>query len=338
MNTQPLVSILIPAYNAAGWIADALGSAVGQTWPHKEIIVLDDGSTDETLQIARRFESSGVTIVSQPNGGAAAARNRLFSLGRGDYIQWLDADDLLAPDKLARQLALVESQRLGPRTLLSGAWGRFLSRPRRAVFEPTVLWQDLSRVEWLRRKMEQNVYMQTASWLVSRELSEAAGAWNTQLLGDDDGEYFCRVLMASDGVRFVGDAKIYYRMPGAGNLSYIGASSAKMDAQYRSMELTIGYLRSMEDSDATRAACVQYLQNWLFNFYPERPDIVASAQQLAANLGGRLTMPRRAWKYAWIDAAFGQEAAKAVQRRLSHAKWSTLRWCDRMAANLAISD
>jgi glycosyltransferase involved in cell wall biosynthesis len=330
MNTQPLVSILIPAYNAAQWIIDALESAVGQTWPHKEIIVLDDGSTDETLLIARRFESRGVTVVTQPNGGAAAARNRLFSLSHGDYIQWLDADDLLAPDKIARQLALVEAQGLGGRVLLSGPWGRFLSRAARATFAPTVLWQDWSRLEWLLHKMEQNVYMQTASWLVSRELSLAAGAWNTHLLGDDDGEYFCRVLLASDGVRFVPDAKIYYRMPGAGNLSYIGASFAKMDAQYRSMELTIGYLRSMEDSDRTRAACVTYLQTWLMNFHPERPDIVARAQQLAADLGGTLSLARRSWKYAWIDAAFGHQAGKRAQLAWSHAKWSALRWCDRM--------
>lgn len=331
MNMQPLVSILIPAYNAASWIADAIESAVGQTWPRREIIVLDDGSTDATAAIATRFASRGVAVFSQANAGAAAARNRLFSLSQGDYIQWLDADDLLAPDKIARQLALVESANLGPRVVLSGEWGRFLSRHDRAVFEPTVLWQDLTPVDWLRRKMEQNVYMQTGTWLVSREVSTAAGPWNTQLLGDDDGEYFCRVLKASDGVRFVGGAKLYYRMPGAGNLSYIGSSSAKMDAQYRSMELTIGYLRSMEDSDRTRAACVTYLQTWLFNFYPERPDIVARAQQLAADLGGTLNLPRRSWKYAWIDAAFGPQAAKGAQRALTHVKWSTLRWYDRSA-------
>ena len=75
--------------------------------------------------------------------------------------------------------------------------------------------------------MANNVYMQTATWLVSREIAEAAGSWDTRLLGDDDGEYFCRVLMASDGVRFVPEAKVFYRMAGSSSLSYIGRSDRK---------------------------------------------------------------------------------------------------------------
>src|SRR4051812_10472186 len=101
---KPLVSIVIPAYNAERWIAYTLQSAIGQTWPHKEIIVVDDGSTDRTGEIARRFASNEISVVSIPNQGAAAARNHGLHLSQGDYIQWLDADDVLAPDKIERQL------------------------------------------------------------------------------------------------------------------------------------------------------------------------------------------------------------------------------------------
>jgi len=83
---HPLVSILIPAYNAQPWIADAIRSALDQTWPHTEIIVVNDGSTDRTLAVAQQFVSRGVTLVSQPNQGAAAARNLALSLSRGDYM------------------------------------------------------------------------------------------------------------------------------------------------------------------------------------------------------------------------------------------------------------
>ncbi len=91
---KPLVSILIPAHNAQEWIADTLRSAIAQTWERKEIIVVDDGSTDQTHAIARQFETHGVRVVRQENQGASAARNKAFSLSHGDYIQWLDADDL----------------------------------------------------------------------------------------------------------------------------------------------------------------------------------------------------------------------------------------------------
>src|SRR5437773_11525221 len=100
----PLISILIPAYNAEPWIADTIRSALAQTWPRKEIVVVDDGSTDQTLAVARRFASKDVVVTTQENQGAAAARNSALSLCQGDYIQWLDADDLLSPEKVARQM------------------------------------------------------------------------------------------------------------------------------------------------------------------------------------------------------------------------------------------
>src|SRR5208283_5723968 len=104
---KPLVSILIPAYNAEKLIAYTLQSAIAQTWPRKEIIVVDDGSTDRTAEVARQFASKEVKVVSTENqgGSGAGAHNLLFQLSQGDYIQLLDADDLLARDKIERQLA-----------------------------------------------------------------------------------------------------------------------------------------------------------------------------------------------------------------------------------------
>lgn len=330
---KPLVSILIPAYNAGEWLAHTIGSAVGQSWDRKEIIVVDDGSRDETLSIARCFESKSVRVVTQKNQGAAAARNKAFSLCQGDYIQWLDADDLLAPDKISRQME-VQSQCQSKRTLLSSAWGRFLYRPEQTKFIPTPLWCDLSRAEWLVRKLANNVYMQTATWLVSREVSDAAGPWDTRLLGDDDGEYFCRVLLASDGVRFVPTARVYYRMAGPSSLSYIGQSDNKREAQWLSMKLHISYLRSLEDSPTARAASVTYLQNWLVYFYPERPDLVRQAQDLANDLGGQLSAPRLSWKYSWIDNIFGRQLAKRAQIFLPGVRWSFARLRDKALLRL----
>src|SRR5947208_2891018 len=101
-----LVSILIPAFNSEAWIAETIESALVQTWPRKEIIIVDDGSTDRTLAVAREFASKEVSVLTQPNQGAAAARNKAYSISQGKYIQWLDADDVLAPDKIARQMEL----------------------------------------------------------------------------------------------------------------------------------------------------------------------------------------------------------------------------------------
>jgi len=325
---RPLVSILIPSFNAEKWIAESLRSAIAQTWERKEIIVVDDGSSDDTVAVARRFEPEGVRVFEQPNQGAAAARNRAFSLSQGDYIQWLDADDLLAPDKIEKQMHVFEQGGNG-RVLVSGGWGRFLYRYYRAQFVPTSLWCDLPANEWLLRKMGQNLHMQTATWLVSRELTEAAGPWDTRLSSDDDGEYFCRVLLASEGVRFVPEAKVYYRASGSESLSHIGFSDKKRDAQWRSMLLHIRYLRSLEDSERVRAACVTFLQNWMTWFYPGRPDIFAQAEEMARNFGGKIEAPRLSWKYSWIKALFGWGFATRAQMSLRNLKWTCVRLWDR---------
>jgi len=320
---RPLVSIVIPAYNSAEWIANTIRSACAQTWDKTEVIVVDDGSKDDTYAIARRFESPSVRVVRQPNQGAAAARNTAIPLCQGDYIQWLDADDLLAPDKIERQIESLGKCR-SKRTLLSAGYGKFLHRWEDAEFNSTALWQTLSPAEWLTRKMEQNLFMQTGTWLVSRELTEAAGPWDTRLLSDDDGEYFCRVLMASDEVFFVPESRMYYRGPGiafAGSLSFIGRSERKLRAHWISMQLHIGYLRSMADTERTRAACLKYLQTCFIYFYPEMTDIVKEVEDLARELGGRLATPRLSWKYHWVQKSLGWGAAKRLQVLAPRVRW-----------------
>jgi hypothetical protein len=103
---QPLVSILIPCYNAERWIAHAIESALAQTWPNKQIIVLDDGSTDGSLRVIRKYESR-LHWETGPNKGGGYARNRLLELASGEWIQYLDADDYLLADKVARQAKFV---------------------------------------------------------------------------------------------------------------------------------------------------------------------------------------------------------------------------------------
>jgi len=324
-----LVSILIPAYNAEHWIGETIQSAIAQTWARKEIIVVDDGSRDCTANAARQFASTDVKVVTIENQGAAAARNHAFRLSQGDYIQWLDADDLLDPRKIELQLAALRDGDSN-RTLLSGPWGYFNYRTHRARFVPNSLWQDLTPVEWLMRKLGENLHMQTATWLTSRELLDAAGPWDTRLYSDDDGEYFCRVLLASQGTRFVPESRVFYRITPTGRLSHIGTSDKKKDALLLSMKLHIQYLRSLEDSDRSHKACVHYLQTWYENFYPERMDIVADLQSIANELHGKLEEPHLRWKYAWMRPLFGWKTAKWAQRSLPQLKASCLRQCDRL--------
>lgn len=326
---SPLVSILIPAYNSQRWIADTIQSALAQTWSRTEIIVVDDGSRDATLPVARQFESSRVKVLTQPNQGAAAARNTAYSVCQGDYIQWLDADDLLAPEKIECQMAFVDAGG-DRRTLFSGPWGYFVRRPQRAQFTPTSLWHDLSPLEFMLRKLGQNLSMQTATWLTARGLAEAAGGWDGRLLGDDDGEYFSRVVLACDGIWFVPGAKVYYRRV-PGSLSQLGGSERKLAAQLLSLQLGVKYIRSMEDSPRVREACLSLLNTWYIHYFPEWPEMVAELERLAASLGGRLNPPRMSWKYAWIQKTLGWTTAKRVQAFYNGWKWRVIGSLDQAA-------
>jgi hypothetical protein len=178
--------------------------------------------------------------------------------------------------------------------------------------------------------MGENLYMQTATWLVSRELTDASGPWDTNMLSDDDGEYFCRVLLNSDGTLFVDDAKVYYRGFRPNSLAYVGNSDRKRDALWLSMKLHMGYLRLLEDSPRTREACLIYLRRNLINFYPERPDIVGQAQRVAAELGGVLMAPQLSWKYSWIRSILGWKTAKATAQWMRETRWSAETTLDKL--------
>lgn len=103
-----LVSVLIPAYNAEPWLRATIRSSLTQAWPNIEVIVVDDGSKDGTLAVAKSLQGPSVKVVTQPNQGAAA-RNKALELAQGRYIQWLDDDDVLHSQKIAAQMRAAEA-------------------------------------------------------------------------------------------------------------------------------------------------------------------------------------------------------------------------------------
>jgi len=332
---QDLVSILIPAYNAEQWIGETIRSALNQTWSRKEIVVVDDGSSDGTFNIAKSFESGNVKVVWQANAGACNARNKALSLAQGDYIQWLDSDDLLHPDKISHQLNGAEWGR-NSRILLTCTWGRFFFGHERAKMVPDSLWQDLSPADWIIRKFMDRVWMNPTVWLVSRRLTELAGAWDARLAlsGDDDGEYVCRLVAASERVKFVQEAKCYYRNGVVGSLSWrMGESADRLESLWLAMNLSFNHLRSIEDSDRTRGACLCYLQSSMWRFCQEEPAPLERFYSLAKELGGTLQPPKISWKYYPIKQVFGWRAANQAMRNWRRIKAIVHKEVDRFLCN-----
>ncbi len=133
MNIQPLVSVIIPAYNAAGTISATLESVRAQTYAPLEIIVVDDGSTDATPSILKAVaaEEPRLRIIRQQNAGVARARNRALAEAQGEWIATIDADDIWHPEKLERQIRVAVTSPLAPALVYS--WCRSIDAEDRVI-------------------------------------------------------------------------------------------------------------------------------------------------------------------------------------------------------------
>ena len=190
----PSVSILIPCHDAERWIAGAIESALAQTRPATEVIVLDDGSTDGSLDLIRGF-GDRIRWESGPNRGAGAARSRLLELSRGEWVQYLDADDWLMPEKVEGQAAILPRHEdadvlFGPVTLEH--WSPEASRLETCpIPEPRDPWILLAR--WR--------LPQTGAPLFRRQALIDVGGWKEDQPCCQEHELYLRLLIA--GKRFV---------------------------------------------------------------------------------------------------------------------------------------
>ena len=293
----PLVSILIPCRDAAPWLAACLDSALAQTWPRCEVIVVVDGSTDASREIAAGYAARGVRLLEQPATGASAARNRAIEAATGDYIQFLDADDLLHPDKIRRQLELLargHDAALGLSSVVHFAVG---GDPKQGLLDEGWPMRNAEDpVEWLldlhgsngRRGM-----VQTAQWLVPRALLEKAGPWDEMLTLDDDGEYFARVVLASGGLRFARESVVYFRKHATGgNLSALGHRSDRhLESALQSLRLRATYLLEARTDRRTRRALAGCFSSLAVAAYPRHGAIYREARAEVQRLGGPFQVP-----------------------------------------------
>jgi hypothetical protein len=178
---------VIPTYNCAQWIGQALDSVLAQTLPPAEVIVVDDGSKDDTSKVMERYVARGVQYIHQPNSGVAAARNRGIAQSSGELIAFLDADDTWHPRKLEVQVpVLVSRPELG--LLASALFDATDAPPRVGGDEAAVTiipWRDL---------LVKN-YFATSSILARRQVIEAAGEgpFDTALQGPEDHDLWIRM-------------------------------------------------------------------------------------------------------------------------------------------------
>jgi glycosyltransferase involved in cell wall biosynthesis len=307
---KPLVSILIPCYNAEKFLGETLNSALSQTWPNTETILVDDGSTDGSLAIAKTFESCNVKVISQVNQGGSAARNQALKISQGDFIQYLDADDLLAPNKIELQIKCLGQEQIG--YIAAGEWARFYKISSEAQFISQPPWADMEPIDWLICTWSGNWMMHPAAWLVPRQIADRAGYWNESLSLDDDGEYFCRIVLASQGVKFCQGARSYYRSGLTGTVSGLKSDRAWQSA-LDSLNLCTEAILRQEDSLRSRQACASRYKRFIYAVYPNVTDLIREADNNIDELGGSTVKPDGGWLFQVLSKLLGWRNARLLQ-------------------------
>lgn len=207
-----LVSVIIPVYNSSKTIERTIASVLDQDYPNIEIIVVNDGSTDDTESILNKY-SDKINYYFQSNAGVSAARNLGFEKSSGEFIQYLDADDLLAKNKISIQIdALIKNNA----DVAYGDWVRFT--------ETDFAFKELEKVERemsLRPEIEliTDFWTPLAALLYTREIALKIGGWNTKLPVIQDARYALDAAIHKASFIYTPGVMGYYRMHESGSLS-----------------------------------------------------------------------------------------------------------------------
>lgn len=216
------ISVIIPNYNREDLIGKTISNLLAQTLPPHEIIVVDDGSTDKSVEVIRSF-GERVKLLEQSNQGPGAARNAGLKIATGGYIQFQDSDDLLSLNKLEAQARLLDETGAD---VCFGPWAHVSIRDKKLAFQTCVLQQALppSNVNiksWLLRGW----FTVLQGLLLRRAFLLGAGGYETDVRYGEDMEFLFRLLSLSPKVTYAGDALTLYRVNSAHNLSADGGAS-----------------------------------------------------------------------------------------------------------------
>ncbi len=279
---KSLVSIIIPCYNAERWLADAIQSCLDQTYHPIEVIVVDDGSTDESKQIAHAagLSSHGaVRLIEIAHCGAPVARNVGLAAASGDYVQFLDADDLMSPRKIELQVASAaqagEFVPCGPWLWLKQSNGCWTTE------QPTQLLRRTSNMvfEWLRGGI-----VLAHCFLWPRKVVLELGGWDESLSIWQDCDLFLRAAFNRVQFCFVPESVVYYRN---GHSATTVSSSRTLDSlksRMRVLSKIQAGLESRGDLPENRASLAQSHYALARQFALEYPDEAAQCFALFMEL------------------------------------------------------
>lgn len=320
MTADPLVSIIIPLFNAEKYIELTIQSAINQSWKNKEIIVIDDGSKDNSYSLACKYEAKNIFIIKQPNKGASSARNMGINLAKGEFIQFLDADDLLSNDKIEKQVLALQKH---PHKIAVCSTVHFfdhenhlLCKP--STYEDSFIYDTDDPTEFIIKLwggFDSNASMiQPNAWLTPISLIKKVGRWNESLSLDDDGEYFAKVILNSAGIVKVSGVFNYYRKQ-----QHLNNLSSHKSLNHLNSQLTSTLTKKKElfertTSKAAKQAIHRQLFELIVKSYPKYPSIYKKAMNELPKVNPTYFQPGIGGpKIQKIVEIFGWKTARIIQ-------------------------
>jgi glycosyltransferase involved in cell wall biosynthesis len=271
---------------------------------------VDDGSVDRSAAVVCSFARPGLHLIAQENRGQTAALNVCLAHASGDFVQYLDADDLIDPEKIERQVTRLADY---PHCIASSEWGRFYRSPQETRFDPESVWRDLEPIDWLALSRADGLGMMfPAIWLIPMCILRNIGPWLEELTLNNDAEYFTRVLLAAKRVLFCPGARCHYRSNVEGSLSGRKSPRAWL-SQFRVTELCEAYVREREDSERVRRGFSLSWQHLAHASYPYDPDLAERSLARARALHPVVIRPGGGVAFAVVSRVVGWRAARRLQ-------------------------
>lgn len=304
-----LVSVIISAYNAEKYIGQTLDSVLQQTRAEVEIIVVNDGSTDNTSLILESYAQKGVKVISQKNKGQDAALNKGFRHSNGQYIKFMDSDDLINPEMIEKQMEVLNGS---DEYVAYGEWARFYNdKPEGADFSRLDYWKDMKPLDFLTSRPE-GVMLQCGIMLVPRKIIELAGLWDERLILYNDTEFFNRILLQSKGVKFTEGARLYYK---SGQSNSISAQKTRkfFESTFLATNLIAAQLLAVEDSHRIRTLISNIYLNQYYRMFPYFPDLIVAHEKKINFYGAGTVKPDGGSVYKIIKSIAGWKMANRTQ-------------------------
>lgn len=287
---NPLVSILIPLYNAEQYIEETITKALQQTYSNIELVIVDDHSTDNSLKIAQKYISEKVHVYSNPKKGGNPARNYAFEKCNGEYIKFMDADDYCTNEMIEKQM---------DRMLKDGDENTLVFSPVKMLYPdghfflpPREIDKDyIPGIELLIDIWRGKGWNCPHCHLMHRNLFIKSGGWDETITKNQDGEFFARIANKANKALCVPDEYAIWRQTG------IGVSTKKTikahASMIRSYEIISKLILNYNDGMEYRKICAKYIGLFVYTYYPEISPIMPMIYKVLQQIKQPLMLPDR---------------------------------------------